>query len=121
MKLEKILAETLFTKLTQPKTSKELVKIINEKLPLINTRYRTEHKNISDIKLRNVINTIRMEDLLPNGFKLLANSQGYFISNDKEEIHHFIKSLSGRVDAINRAIAGLEKTIDESSDLFDQF
>jgi hypothetical protein len=117
--LAEVLAKTLFTKLHTPKTSKEIIKLVNERLPTINAYYSTDFKNISDSKLRAIINEIRMCDLIP-GYKLLATSKGYYISDDPILITEFIQSLKGRIQGIQYAIAGLEKTIDESSDLFDQ-
>jgi len=54
---------------------------------------------ISPPRLRKVINHIRVNGLIVN---LLANSQGYYISNDHEEIDKYVESLRQRAREITK-------------------
>ena len=53
--------------------------------------------NISEARIRKIINHIRMHDMIPG---LLASSKGYYVSNDPKEIEGYIQSLKGRENAI---------------------
>lgn len=52
---------------------------------------------ISPAKMRKLINHIRRRQLVKN---LIANSRGYYIAKNKEEIENYVKSLFQRMDAI---------------------
>jgi len=60
---------------------------------------------ISGVKIRKFANYIRTEGLLP----LIATSQGYYTSTDKEEIKKQIKSLMQRANSIKASAEGLNK------------
>lgn len=59
----------------------------------------------SEVRLRKLVNFIRAEGILP----LIATSNGYFCSEDKEEIKNQIESLTQRANAIMVSADGLKK------------
>ena len=60
-------------------------------------------RKLSEPKLRKICNFIRSNGLLP----LIATSNGYYVSYQKEEIKEMVKSLRERANAINRSAEGL--------------
>lgn len=56
-------------------------------------------------RLRKIINFIRSAGILP----VMANSKGYYVSYDQEDIKEQIYSLEQRKQAIDVAIQGLKK------------
>lgn len=54
-------------------------------------------KPISDVRLRKIINFIRINGLIPC---LLSNSNGYYVSNDYMEIESYMASLEERAQSI---------------------
>jgi hypothetical protein len=48
-------------------------------------------------RIRKIVNFIRMNWLVPG---LVATSQGYYIETDKEEVSKYVRSLTGRIEAI---------------------
>lgn len=72
-------------------TSREIiVKLANASNP--------EHRiSMGDARLRKIINYIRQSGMCPC---LIATSKGYYVSNDREEIGKYIKSLDERVNEI---------------------
>ena len=62
---------------------------------------------MSQPKLRKYVNFIRTNGLLP----LIATSNGYYVSESKEEIMNQIKSLYERSNSIKRCAEGLRKFI----------
>lgn len=73
----------------EPLNNQKLQIIIFDKLGL----------NINGARLRKIINCIRTKNVLNN---LLANSKGYYISENKIEIEKYVQSLQDRIDAINQ-------------------
>jgi carbamoylphosphate synthase small subunit len=59
--------------------------------------------NISDIKLRKLMNLIRTNGILP----VIGTSRGYYLTTDPVEIEKQIKSLCERANAILNAAEGL--------------
>ncbi|MDR2009921.1 MAG: hypothetical protein LBQ22_05520 [Bacteroidales bacterium] len=55
--------------------------------------------NISDARVRKIINHIRTNDLVPG---LIATSEGYFIAETEDELLEYEESLKGREDAIKQ-------------------
>ena len=53
--------------------------------------------NISEARVRKIINHIRNNDLVPC---LIATSKGYYVAETQEEVDDYIDSLKGRLDAI---------------------
>ena len=92
----------LLLKCTKHKTmyGREIVKWCNENLEL--------EANLTEAKLRNIINKLRQQEL-----PVLANSQGYWISWDVEEITEVIISLLNRASAINLAKTGLVNCLNQ--------
>jgi len=74
------------------------------------TRYNsyTNTKDLSQPRLRKIVNFIRTNGLLP----LIATSSGYYVSTDKEEIEKQIKSLIQRSNSILNCANGLKKFLD---------
>lgn len=58
---------------------------------------------ISEPRLRKICNHIRSNGLLP----LIATSNGYYVSYDRDEIAAQIRSLRERADSINNCANGL--------------
>lgn len=69
-------------------TNKHMVKALKEK-----------GFNVSEARVRKIINYIRNQNLVAG---LIANSNGYFISNDPVEIARYIDSLKQRANEIIR-------------------
>ena len=63
----------------------------------IRSRLKDKEMNISDARIRKIINYIRVNKLIIN---LLATSKGYFISNDPAEITRYKESLVARANSI---------------------
>jgi len=61
----------------------------------------------SEPRLRKCSNYIRTNGILP----LIATSQGYYVSYDKQEINSQIQSLVERANSILKSAEGLKKFI----------
>ncbi len=59
----------------------------------------------SEVRLRKIVNFIRSEGILP----LMATSNGYYCTEDREEIRSQIESLTQRAEAIMVSANGLKK------------
>ena len=71
-----------------------------------------EHRvgiKITQVRLRKLVNFMRRHGILP----IIATSEGYYVTQDKEEILKQMKSLEERAAAIIAARDGLEKFIIE--------
>ena len=73
----------------------EIVKKFNE---------RNGNLKLSGVRLRKLVNYIRVNSLLP----LIATSKGYFVSYDKDVLDSQIKSLQQRANSINACADGLK-------------
>lgn len=71
---------------------------------IVNGMRKQGHK-ISGARLRKIMNHVRIHSIAP----ILANSNGYWFSNDANEIQEQIISLKERADAILAAGNGLKK------------
>ena len=60
---------------------------------------------LTGARLRKLTNLIRSAGILP----LIATSNGYYVTVDKQEVQKQIKSLTERAEAIMAAAKGLEK------------
>ena len=60
----------------------------------------------SGVAIRHMINAARS-----NGDPICSGARGYYVAHDKEEIQQTIDSLRGRIAGMNRAIAGLERSL----------
>lgn len=67
----------------------------------IKCRYNVE---LSDSTVRKVVNHIRNNNLLPG---LIASSEGYYISNNIQDVKRYIDSLSARINEITRIKNGM--------------
>jgi hypothetical protein len=67
-------------------------------------------KKLSEPRLRKLCNYIRTQGLIP----LIATSNGYYVSYDKEEIQNQIQSLNDRANAIIKSSLGLVKFLPPS-------
>lgn len=65
---------------------------------------------MTEVKLRKCVNHIRSNSLLP----LIATSDGYYITSDKEIIKSQIISLQQRAFSINTCAGGLEKFLNDA-------
>ena len=83
-----------------PIKAPEIVSAINSKRETLGLK-----SNFSEARLRKIVNFIRAEGILP----LIATSNGYYCSKDKEEIKNQIESLTQRADAIMISANGLKK------------
>lgn len=61
--------------------------------------------NVSSARMRKIINHIRVKGLIQN---LIADSGGYYVSNDPDEINKYIFSLRQRGRAILHVAAVME-------------
>ncbi len=61
---------------------------------------------ISDVRVRKIINHIRINHLVPG---LVASSKGYYITNDPKELKRYIDSLDGREMQIRRVKQGMKE------------
>lgn len=68
-------------------------------------------KKLSEPRLRKLCNYIRTHSLIP----LIATSNGYYVSYDKEEIQNQIQSLMDRGQAIIKSSLGLVKFLPPSN------
>jgi hypothetical protein len=84
-------------KKNNPIKSVELVEIINQ-------QFYSREKIFTGVKLRKYCNYIRSKSLLP----IIATSNGYFVSYDKNEIALQIESLEQRSEAILNSVDGLK-------------
>jgi hypothetical protein len=79
------------------------------KAPQIVSRYNASVVKggikLSEPRLRKIVNHIRSFGLLP----LIATSNGYYVSYDKEEIQNQITSLHERANSIMNCAVGLEE------------
>lgn len=57
----------------------------------------TEHIKTSPARVRHMIHVLRASDTIPF---LVASAKGYYISNDKDEIEKYIKSIDDRLRSI---------------------
>lgn len=62
---------------------------------------------LTEPRLRKIVNHIRTNALLP----LIATSNGYYVSNDRQEILNQIESLEQKANSIARCALGLKKFI----------
>lgn len=90
-----------------PKTaikSPALVQQVNDE---INTRYGSQHKKFSDVRLRKIINYYRSHGVCP----VCSTSDGYFITFENKVLQSQVKSLEERANGILIAAKGLKKWI----------
>ena len=88
----------LFTE-HNPVKSPEFIKQINRKLDEIGLK-----QQIRDVKFRKLVNFIRSSGMLP----IIATSEGYYYTEDGNEILKQIKSMRERANSINNAADGME-------------
>lgn len=98
------IAEKIFNNLKNSKTitAKQLAAMID----------------ISEVSVRAIINYLRVKS-----YPIIANSKGYYISNDPEEIKLQINSLQCRINAMVSARNGLEAllhTIEQNQKISEQ-
>ncbi len=65
---------------------------------------------VSPSKMRKIINHIRRNKLVKN---LIANTKGYFVSKDREEIIEYVKSLYERIDAIKEVAESFDVNVNQ--------
>ena len=85
-----------------PIKAPDLIKSINI---FVSTQRPDIKKPLSEPRLRKLCNYIRTRGLIP----LIATSNGYYVSYDKEEIIAQIQSLKDRANAIMKSSFGLLK------------
>lgn len=61
---------------------------------------------ITDIRVRKIINYIRVKNLIPG---LLASSKGYYVSTDPQEVAKYIQSLRERNNQVERIIEVMQQ------------
>ena len=70
---------------------------------------RNGNLKLSGVRLRKLVNHIRLNSLLP----LIATSKGYFVCYDKDVLDSQIKSLQQRANSINACADGLKKLLSQ--------
>lgn len=75
----------------------------------VNVYFKTKNSplRLTEPKLRKCCNYIRSKSLLP----LIATSEGYYVSYDKDIVYSQIQSLRERASSINSCATGLQKFI----------
>jgi hypothetical protein len=68
---------------------------------------RSQGMKLTGVKLRKLVNHIRVNSLLP----LIATSRGYYVSYDPKEIEAQVKSLHERASSIKNCAQGLHRLI----------
>lgn len=63
---------------------------------------------LSDSRIRKIINHIRLHNMVP---KLCANSRGYYIAQNNEELQEYVNGLRQRVGAIKAILTTLEEQL----------
>lgn len=87
---------------------KNLIKRYTKSKPISNTKILENIKvNFPKVKMstadvRIIINSLRQEEV-----PIIADSRGYFYSEDREEVVAHAQSLQNRIDAIEAAKQGL--------------
>jgi hypothetical protein len=74
---------------------------------------KKEGFELSEVRVRKIINYIRIKELIPN---LIATSEGYYIATSKGEIEDYIRSLVGREKAIREVRMKLENQLLQLTD-----
>lgn len=69
--------------------------------------FRNQGYDVSDIRLRKMINYIRVLNLI-KGYVVIGAGNGYFITNEPDIIQDQIDSLQGRVDSMMAVIDSLK-------------
>lgn len=64
----------------------------------------------SEPRIRHMIHILRVSDTIPF---LVASSQGYYISNDKQEIEDYMQSIDDRLRSIYQIRRALKRQIRE--------
>lgn len=68
--------------------------------------FKSQGYNVSEIRLRKMINYIRVLNLI-NGHVIIGAGNGYFITSDPHVIQEQIESLQGRIDSMKAVIDSL--------------
>ena len=74
----------------------------------INSRELSEMFNITNRQLRNIVTTLRQE-----GNPICSSSNGYWYSNEPEDLSKTIHRLEAQVHNMNYSITGLKKVLQE--------
>jgi carbamoylphosphate synthase small subunit len=61
---------------------------------------------VTDVRMRKIIHHIRVEGIITN---LVANSKGYFLTDQEEELHKFAKSCKERANSFNAVYKAMIK------------
>jgi hypothetical protein len=114
---------TNFEKITENLTEKELLLLpyvkdalircteaqnsghVCELISMLYHKVNGEPLIFNGVRLRKYVSYIRVNGLLP----VIATSQGYFVTEDKEEIEKQVKSLYERASQIKNAAIGMQK------------
>lgn len=62
-------------------------------------RLKSAYPKITEVRVRKIINHIRKNNLIPG---LVADSKGYYVTQDPEEVKRYIHSLAGRESEIRK-------------------
>jgi len=73
----------------------------------VNCHYNLSFK-FTEVRLRKIINHYRSNSIIP----IISDSEGYFVSYEKEDLEKVIKSLDQRSNSIKRCSSGLKKFLD---------
>jgi len=87
---------------SNPIKAPEIIKILNSKKSEFGLK-----KNLSQVRLRKLVNYIRSNALHP----VIATSEGYYTSFNEFEIKSQILSMQERANSIRNAANGLEKML----------
>lgn len=64
--------------------------------------------DVCETRIRKIINHIRVNNLINC---LMASNKGYYVADNQREIKEYIRSLKGRVEAINAVIEAIQEQV----------
>lgn len=93
-------------------TNKEITDFINTHKDKLTTKLNCVLGTINDVRIREIINLIRRDGICKTG-EIISNSNGYWISNDRDEIDEYIQSWELRLASQVNAIKSMNKSLDK--------
>lgn len=98
----------VFLKINNPIKSHEVCSMINQEQSIF---------KVTDVRLRKFVNHIRKNNIIP----IIATSNGYFVSFDKNVIQKQIISLYERANSIKDTAIGLEYFLRDVNNQYELF
>ncbi len=86
--------------------ARELKSAYGSEFALTNKAIRQMFPDLSDARVRKIINHIRLNDMVPC---LVASTRGYYIATSEEELIKYEESLRGRAETIMEVREQIER------------